>query len=203
MSRLTDTIALLYRMHDADVRALEDQLLEARKRAWATALRQEAAAHGCAKVPNAPRRDDLAELRRQSRDDARSIARTYNAEVTREIERIYADNPRANRNVYFSRLERWAAERDAWKRQQIALVADTTAAEYAREQFRRYNYTGEEQYVFAGPPPTCEDCASRFAAGIVGRTYIERYPAPRHIGCPHSWTPVRRPRLDCRDIWLG
>lgn len=203
MSKLTQTIALLYRMHDADQRKLADELLTMRKKAWATALRAEARKHGCNKTPNAPRREDLDELKRMCAEDAKSIVATWNRDVTRQIERIYEENRKSNRRTYFKRLEAWDQARRAWKLPQIALVTETTTAEYARERFRKQNYLGGQKYVFAGPPPTCEDCSRRFGAGIVTEAYIRKYPCPRHIGCPHTWEVVKVPKIKCADLWLG
>lgn len=202
-TRLTRTIALLYRMESADTETLYNQLLEARKRAWKTALELSARIHGCRQVPNAPRREDLDELKRMSREDAESITQTWNRDVIRQIEKLYEANIRGNRQYYFSNLERWNAQRNTWKLPQIALVTETTTAEYARERFRKMNYPGGQKYVFDGAPPTCKDCVRRFAAGVVDASYIRRFPTPRHINCPHTWRVLRPPRLRCDQIWLG
>ena len=203
MSRLTDTIGLLYRMADADAATLEDVLLESAKQAWLTAMAKQAKLHKCAGTPNAPRREDLAELRRITTQDAASITRTYNREVTREIERLYAANHRGNRNYYYSNLERWNAKRNLWKAAQIAITTETVVRAYAQRRFREMNYSGGERFVFSGPPPTCERCVKLFAAGIVTADYIRKHPTPVHIACPHGWKVTRPPKLDCADVWLG
>lgn len=203
MSRLTQVISLFYVMQPEDVRALDAQLLEARKRAWTAALRSEAARHGCNKAPSAPSGQDLAELKAQSADDAKSIAETYNKDVERQIEALYAENPRGNRTFYASRMEQWVAERNRWKQPQIGVTTDTTATEYARTRFRAMNYDGAVKYKFDGPATTCRDCTMRFAAGLVDEAYTRRYPCPRHVGCPHTWTVVRVPKIPCDELWLG
>lgn len=202
-TKLTQTLSLLYRMQNADVRQLENDLLESRKRAWDAALREEAARHGCTRTPSAPRRGDLAELRRQSRADAQSIAQTWNRDITREIERLYDSNPRGNRQFYFSNLERYAAERAQWKNAQIALNTETTAAEYAREQFRRLNHTGSERYRLVGAPPVCAVCARLYGLGHVAAAVVERNPMPAHLNCAHSWSVINPPRIPCEALWLG
>lgn len=202
-SKLTKTIGLLYRMQRTDVERLYRQLLEIRKVTYATALRQMAREHGCGGTPNAPRREDLAELKRMSREDAKSISATWNRDVARQIEALYEANPRGNRQYYFSNLERWNAERNRWKLPQIALVTDTTTTEYARQRFREMNYPGGEKFIFTGPPPTCPDCMERFAAGIVGEAYTRRYSCPRHIGCPHTYVALNPPQIPCNELWLG
>lgn len=203
MSQLTQTIALLYRMQGADIKSLETSLLESRKRTWLTTLQLLAREHGCTNAPRAPRQNDLSMLKYMCAEDAKSIAATWNRDVTAQIERIYAENPRANRYTYFRRLEDWSRERDAWKLPQVALVTETTTAEYAREQFRRHNYDGGEKYILEGAPPTCDDCARLYAAGEVDKAFIDHYPCPRHIGCPHFWAPVTVPKVPCGELWLG
>lgn len=202
-TRLTQTIALLYKMQPADIARLEEQLLDARKKAWSTALRNEAAAHGCNRVPNAPRREDLAELKRMCKEDAKSIAATWNRDVTREIERLFQANRRTNRYYYMKRLEAWDAARREWKLPQIALVNDTTTTEYAKRRFEKMNYDGGQLYQLTGAPPVCKFCASQFAAGLVDINHVRRYAMPAHVGCGHSWTVARRPRMTCDQIWLG
>jgi hypothetical protein len=203
MSRLTQIISLLYRRTEGERAQLERQLLEQRKRTWSTALRAEAQRHGCNKVARSPSGADLAELRRMSREDADSIIRTWNADVERQVEKLYADNPRGNRNYYARGMEAWAAQREAFKGRQIALVTETTAAEFARGRFREANYTGRERFQLTGPPPTCRECATLFAAGAVDNAFIRRHPTPVHIGCPHTWTAVRLPKINCSEMWLG
>jgi hypothetical protein len=200
---LTQVISLLYRYADDDRDTLQERLLSARKTAWESALRREAQAHGCPGVPNAPRFDDLSELKRMSREDADSIAATFNRDVEREVERLYETNPRGNRNYYTSNLERWNTARNQWKLPQVALVTDTTTTEYARQRFREMNYPSDTRYVFDGAPPTCPDCTERYAAGIVDETYTRRFPCPRHPGCPHQWVALKTPKLDCADMWRG
>lgn len=202
-TRLTRTIALLYRMTDSDVRQLEQEILDARKAAWLSAMRAEAMAAGCNRVPNAPRREDLAELKRMSKEDAKSIAATWNRDVTRQIEQLFERNRRGNRRYYFKNLEAWDAARREWKLPQIAIVTDTTTREYAKDRFRKMNYEGGLRYVFSGGVAVCRDCASRYAAGVVDESYVRRYPCPRHIGCPHTWQVVNRPRVGCDQLWLG
>ena len=202
-TQLSKTIALLYRMEDSDTEALYNQLLDARKQAWSTALRSTAQEHGCNQVPNAPRKDDLAELKRMSRADAESIAKTYNFDVEVQIERIFEETRTANRATFYKRLEDWNTQRNSWKLPQIALVTETTTTEYARTRFREANYPAGTQYVFDGPPTVCEDCTTRYAAGVVDENYTQMYPCPRHPNCPHTWRALTPPKLDCGELWLG
>lgn len=203
MSRLTSVIGLLYRMADADAANLETVLLESMKDAWTAALSRQARRHNCDKRPSPPRLQDLAELRRMAAEDAASITATYNRDVTREIERLYAANVRGNRSYYFANLERWTAQRSAWKGPQIAVTTETRVREYATRRFEQMNYDDAIKYSFVGPPPTCIRCVRLKAAGIVTAAFIQRNPAPVHIACPHQWRVVSPPKLACEDIWVG
>jgi len=200
---LTRVIGLLYSMERDDITALAGDLLERRKAAWVTALQELAREHGCrSRRPTAPRREQLKELQRQAREDARSIARTWNRDVLREIRRLYDANPRGNRRYYARNMERWADARSEWKDPQIALQTEATTRWYAQEEFRRLNGLNE-RFVFSGPPPTCEVCVRLFAAGVVDKRFVERHATPVHVNCPHEWTAVAPKQLRCKDMWLG
>lgn len=203
MSQLTQVIGLLYRMDDTQTQQLADVLLESRKQAWITTMRSMARKHNCDKTPNPPRMGDLAEYQRTSREDAASVTTTYNRDVTREIERLYAANPRGNRSYYFANLERWAAARSTWKAPSIAITTEATAREWAMRRFEAMNYGDALKYRFEGPPEVCRDCVTRAAAGIVDIAYVKKYACPRHVNCPHKWVVVNRPKLTCDEIWVG
>ncbi len=202
-TRLTQTIALLYQMEDADIRQLADQLLEARKRAWANALTDVAREHGCNRTPNAPRLQDLKELRRMCREDAANIARTYNREVSAKIDQLFDANRRGNRNYYFKNLERWVEQRNSWKLDQIALQTEVTTRSYARERFYRLNPLRGGRWRFIGPAPVCKVCARLYTLGFVDQATVDRNPAPVHIGCPHEWQQVQPQKANCAELWLG
>jgi hypothetical protein len=202
-TRLTQVISLLYSMQGADVAGLTDDLLERRKVAWSTALREQARTHRCSGQPNAPRGKDLSELKAMSAEDAKSISETWNREVQAQIEKIYAENPRANRFTYAKRLEAWAAERNVWKAPLIALTTEQQVRGYAQSRFNAMNGLRGQRYVFAGPTPTCRRCVTLFGLGIVSQSVVDRHVLPIHPGCPHSWRPIAPEALDCREIWLG
>jgi len=203
MSKLTQVISLLYSMQADDTAQLEARLLEQRKRVWTQALRDEARAHGCNGTPRAPGGGYLVDLTKLAIQDAESISTTWNRDVEKQVERIRAETPTANRFVYAHRMEQWAKERDAYKAPLIALVTETTTREMARDAFRKHNYDGNEKYVFSGPAPTCQKCVRLFAAGIVSKAFIDKHAAPVHITCPHYWKAVSPPKLKCGEMWLG
>lgn len=203
MSNLLNILALLYQLQAADIQALAAELLERRKAEWRSALTEEARRHGCnTRTGENPRLGDLEELKRMSLEDARQIAKTWNSDVSRQLQKLYADNPRGNRFYYYSNMEQWAAARAGWKNPQIAIQTAQTTRWYAQNRFRALN-TIRPRYVFAGPPPVCAVCVNEFAAGVVSERYIQRHPCPRHIGCPHEWVAARAEKIPCEDMWLG
>lgn len=205
MSRLTDIIGLFYEMQDVDVRQLEEQLLDARKRAWDLALRELAAANRCTRTPNAPSGDDLRELKQMSHDDARSIAKTYNADLGREIQRLYDANPRGNRTYYSANLEQWVERRAKWKDAQISLTTEQTTRAYAQGRFRDMNDLSGRGARFIVQPrlAVCKICTKLIGYGVVDQQTVDRNPLPAHIGCAHEWVQLSAPRIQCRDLWLG
>jgi len=203
MSRLTQTLGLLYRMADDDIRTLADEIYAMRTRSWQTAITLEARTAGCNQAVRSPGADSRLELRRASDSDAAQIARTHNRDLESQIERLYAANARGNRQYYYANLDTWSRQRSAWKRTSIALNTDVTTSEAARREFRSRNYSALLRYVFSGPPPSCADCSRRFAAGVVNQEYVDKFPCPRHINCPHSWQIVNRPRVPCSELWVG
>lgn len=196
-------MALLYKLQPEEVQAIEDDLLEQRKQAWRTALLEEARRFGCNRPPNNPSGSDLRELKAMSREDAKSIANTYNRDVERQLQKLYEANPRGNRVYYASRMEQYLSRRSAFKTQQIAMQTVMQTRAYAVQRFNAENGLRGGRYIFVGPPPVCERCVRHFAAGVVSQAYVDRHKTPIHVGCPHSWSLLTTQRLDCADIWVG
>lgn len=203
-TRLIQVLALLYQLQPEEVHAIEDDLLNQRKQAWRTALSQEAQRLGCRSAsPRDPSGKDLRELRAMSHEDATSIAKTYNQDVERQLQKLYNANVRGNRNYYISNMEVYLARRSVSKSQQIALNTVQQTRGYAVSRFHQENGLRGNLYVFVGPPPVCSICVGHFAAGVVDQRYVDRNPIPVHPGCPHEWQLQTTARLDCADIWLG
>lgn len=203
-STLLKTLALLYKMQADDQAALERDLLDRRKAAWRSALREKAREYGCTTAaPRDPSGRDLSELRAMSADDAKSIAATWNRDVERQLQRLFDANPRGNRYYYYSRMEAWAAERATWKNAQIALMTEQSTRFYAQDRFRQENGLRGVRYLFVGPAPVCEICVRHFAAGLVDEAYVRRNPAPVHIGCPHEWKEQAGGIIPCGEMWVG
>lgn len=179
------------------------QLFEQNKRIWVQAIQDEIDYCGCTGRARQASGADLEALRLMAENDARSIIATYNKDAQRKLEKLFAEAPNASKQFYIESMKAWATERALWKSLQIAMNTETQAREYARNQFRLHNYAATALYKFAGPTPVCKICVREFAAGHVTLAYIQAHAAPRHINCPHYWTLVRKPKVDCSTLWLG
>ena len=203
-TRLHSTLLLLYKMQPEEVAALSDDLLDQRKDVWKRTLARRAREYGVPGAsPNAPRGGDLTELKAMSNEDAKSIAATWERDVERQIERLFNDNPRGNRNYYISNMERWARDREQWKSVQIANVTERGTAFYAETRFRQENDVTADRYIYQGPAPVSAECVKRFGAGVVDFSYVRRHGTPAHVNCPHVWELVTTQRLDPATIWVG
>lgn len=203
MSKLLQILMLLFSMQDDDITALSAKVLDQRKQVWIDTLNEQARRYGCNRASaNPPRKNNLRDLKRMSDKDAKGIARTYNRDLERELKRLYAANPRGNRNYYYKNVNAWITRRNVWKSVQIALMTEGQTREYAKSEFYRNNDL-RGRYIFVGPPPVCDDCARLFAMGQVSETVVGRYPNPQHVNCLHAWQLVTGQRVDCRDVWVG
>lgn len=204
-SNLVRIITLLYSMQQDDINLLADRLLQQRATEWQQSISQELRRYGCSQTGQAPVGSDALELFRLSENDARSIAQTYNRELQNQVQRLYTANPRGNRNYYTSNLEKWAAKRDVYKGQQIALNTAATTRQFAQTRFRQMNGIEGGKYLFSGAPPVCAKCVSLKAKGLVTQEFVSRHPSPQHPNCPHEWVDARprRTKIDCATAWAG
>lgn len=203
MTKLTKTITLLYAYQDADITKLAGQITERRRAVWVNTLRDLARTHGCSQYPGTPKMGDAKELARQSLADAQSIAKTFNRDLNAQINRIYNENPRANRATYYKRLNEWSKKRATWKNLTIGLNTDGTARYLATTRFYEMNASLSRSFVASGPPATCKICIRIFAAGVVTRDYVSRHPLPAHLNCPHFYRSAAPVRAQCGSLWLG
>lgn len=205
MTRLLQVLSLLYRMTDREVADLENRLLTERKKAWRAAIGAEARRFGYRGPAEGPRRDDLTYLRDLCRQDARSIANTLARDVERQLNKLYAANPKGNRHYYIKHMETWMTARMEWKSRQIARQTEFTTVEYAKDRFWQMNGLRGGKFVMAGPPPVCATCVQYFAAGVVDQVYVDRHPLPAHIGCPHTWQLIRGSiqAPSAQELWVG
>lgn len=203
MTRLTDTIFLLYSHQDIDTARMTRVITERRKASWLNTLAGLAKTHGCSQFPKSVKGPDARELERQSKADAESITRTYNRELRNQIERIYKANPRSNRNAYYRQLEAWAKKRDAHKSLTIGLHTDSTARQFAQTRFYQMNPALARSFVAAGGTATCKICVRIFAAGVVDFAYTQVHPLPAHVQCPHFYKAIAPVKASCEALWLG
>ncbi len=205
LTRLLRIMRLLYRQGEAEVQAIEAELVAARKRAWMEAIRNEARRFGYSGPVNPPRFQDLEWIRRESRLDAESIVRTWNRDVENQLKRLYRQNYRGNRHYYAKHMEAWAAKRAVWKSRQISTQTEYSTMGYAQRRFWQENGLRGARYVFIGPPPVCPVCVDHFARGVVDQLFVDRNPTPIHIGCDHTWKLLKG-SVDGpppEDLWVG
>lgn len=197
-------LSLAFEFAVTDEDALTESIYQQRAEAWRSALTAEARAAGSSKTGRGPNDSDRDYLRRQSREDARSIRNTFNRDLASQINQLYDADPARARQSYVDELTAWANARAEWKDRQISNQNRSTARTYAQQRFNAENQVGEALYLFAGPPPREPICAGHFAAGLVNREYIERNPTPVHINCPHSWDKqVSQLGVALSKIWVG
>lgn len=202
-SNLVRIITLLYSMQSDDINLLADRLLQQRATEWKAAVSQELRRYGCSQTGQFPVGSDALELFRMSETDAASIANTYNRELRNQVQRLYNANPRGNRNYYTSNLEKWAARREIFKGQQIALNTAGTTRNMAQTRFRTMNNI-EGKFLFSGAPPVCIRCMRLKAMGLVSIDVVRANPTPIHLNCPHEFVPARvRGGIDCATAWTG
>lgn len=203
-SNLVRTITLLFSMQEADTVDLATQLQAQRVTEWTKAISSELRRYGCSQTGQAPAGTDAEALSQLSLADARSIAQTYNRELGNQVQRLYASNPRGNRNYYFKALETWSAKRDGYKAGQIALNTAATTRSMAQTRFREMNGV-EGRYTFGGPPAVCIRCVRLKAKGIVSLDVVKANPTPIHPNCPHEFVDIRplRSKIDCATVWTG
>lgn len=203
LDRLQRRLAAAYAMTASDEQTLAGSIMGERVYAWQKRLAELARAVGSYRPGQGPNGEDRAVLWQMSMDDAKSIVATYNAELAREIERLYAAQPDGSREYYVNALESWSGGRAQWKDRQIALMNEKTARFYAQERFREMN-RARSQYRFSGPAPVCDDCAENLAAGVVDQAHVDANPTPLHPNCPHEWTMTRlKLGVPVRDLWTG
>lgn len=203
MSVLTDTLYAAYAYDTEDTTKLLRQLNERYRATWINALQDLARTHGCNQYPPTPKGADAKYLRSLAERDAQSISNTYNKDLRREIERLYAANKKGNRTYYTSNLAKWQKKRDTWKVYQIGIATDSNARQYAFTRFYAMNTQIARMFVASGPPAVCKICLRLFAAGVVSYEFTQMNPFPAHINCPHLWKAAAPQKVECSQLWVG
>lgn len=203
-TKLLQVLALLYQTQPEEIQQIADDLMEQAKRAWRTALTEKAREYGYRGPVRDPSMGDLAYLRDLCRQDAESIAATWNKDAARQLQKLYAANPKGNRYYYAKNMEAWAKQRSEWKSRQIALNTEQQARSYAQDRFRQENGLRGGMYVLVGPPPVCGDCVDLYGRGPVNQRTVDHYRMPLHGGCDHEWKELKGPKAPPpADLWVG
>lgn len=179
------------------------QLFEINKRTWVNAIQDEIDFCGCKAAARQASGSDLETLRQMATEDTKSIVATYNRDAQRHLEKLFKEFPNAGASFFIESMKEWVAQRSTWKLVSIAFNTEARAREYARARFREMNFQDSALYKFVGPTPVCKVCVKEFAAGFVTLDYVQNHPCPRHPNCPHQWRVVRKPKVDCRKLWVG
>ncbi len=205
MPVLVDTIVSLYEFTDADIASLESTLFEQLRLAWLEQMRALAVRHGVANPTPTLQGADLERLQGKAREDALSIANTYNRELRNQVEAIYARNPGITRNEMISILESWGRKRDEYKSIQVALAIVMWAVYYGLQQFVIHNGLFNELFEAVGGTPVCPICMRIVGDGIVSYDYTVANPLPAHISCSHEYYAVNPQDLARQGvaIWVG
>lgn len=195
-------LSLAFEFAVTDEDALTESIYNQRAETWRATMSEEARAAGSNKTGRGPNGRDRDYLRRESRNDAQSIRRTFNRDLASQIHQMY-DAGLRGRGEFVIALNTWAQRRSEWKDRQITNQNRGTARAYAQERFNAEN-SGEALYLFSGPPAREPICQGHFNAGLVDRTYVKRNPCPIHINCPHTWeVQITRIGVAQGQIWVG
>ncbi len=202
---LVEAFKRLVHRDSEDVRQVAALLERKRVRVWKATMRNEAGSLGFNVTVDRLEGSSWDWIRRQSLEDARSIVRTHNRDRNRFLDKFMREHPEAGREEIAQAYEEWLRRRVGWKSRQIATQTEYSTQAEARRRFRERNKLTGAKYVFVGPPPVCEDCADKFAMGVVSWEITQKYPAPRHIGCTHQWRVLSTtaPKLKRSELWIG
>lgn len=186
-----------------EVSQYEAEIYKALVDEYSAQIGEELAVIGCSRSVNLTNPVILANLKQQAHDGAVSIVDTYNRDLAYAVQAIRTETATANRSVFLKRLDEWAAARDKWKSDQIALYSTVSARSQSVKEFVRRNKVVARAFV-SGPRPAAEpECQ----ALIDGEPYdANNLPAefPLHNWCDHGWElrDVEVP-MDCEEVWTG
>lgn len=147
---------------------------------------------------------ELATLERMARDDAASIASTYNSDLERRIAQLPADIDLATAKA---ELTRWQQERAQWKNEQISRSTQGHAADYAIDLFISRNKLGSARVIWYALPPIVANshptCIERVSAGAVPFVETRDWNRP-HPNCRHQkQTLLQEAGTITSKVWRG
>jgi hypothetical protein len=169
-----------------DEAGLRRHLLEHARRDYGAAVASEARRLGY-NVPSVRVSDPvvLRDLNDRTKFAAHSVRTTYNRDLEREIARIRAETPRANRATYAARLERWDRRRAEWKNHQISVTEMGQVVNRARGDF--YERNGIEAIARVVPrTAVCVTCAGYIGMGDMTVAEARSLELPVHVHCDHE-----------------
>jgi hypothetical protein len=204
MSRVQRLVHLAVRHDAVTTEAIRSELFTARQRSYNDEIAIQTRRAGCTGGGDLRDKGILRELNQASKDDAKSISNTYNADLAAAIRSIAADNPRANRNVYVARLRDWEADRAQTKAVSIAQYTESTARAAAFSDFVKLNSI-EGTAVLQPEEAVCPVCEGLVSRGEIPIREASLSPPPFHQNCPHYYVtlPVKIPKEDCESVWRG
>lgn len=205
LSDVQRLVHLAMRYDPTDEERIYSELLRTRRQAYESELTMQAARVGCAgrrgALGNNP---SLKALSDASKQDAQSIANTYNYDLAKAIKRIGEEVPTANRHVYASRLSAWDKERAGWKREDIAQYTESSARAQAQQDFYSFNAI-HGVAVLVPTSAVCPVCQGWIKRGEVPLREAQNHPPPYHVKCPHYWQtiPNQVAKEECPLLWMG
>ena len=198
-------VHLAMRKDVVDEDDLKTALTKQRRRAYEDEISIQLERLGCKKSGRLSGGPALSELSDLSRVDAQSIVSTYNDDLAKEIARIGAANPRANRNTYAKALKVWDEGRATSKGKQIAQYTDSTARRVANKDFFALNDVAGVATI-APSTAKCPVCAGWIARGELPLQEIVANSPPYHPNCNHYLVvlPSKKVSLQgCEELWSG
>lgn len=206
MSTIQMFIYYIMRAHEVDVALAALEVLRNRIRVYEDEMTYQAVNVGCPGLQARLRNEVIhLEFREKAKEDAMSIANTYNYDVARAIVAIGVEMPTANRYVYASRLRKYLEVREAWKDPQVAQYTDNWAKAKAQHDFYVVNRLQLGYAVLVPVVAVCPICKAMIARGRVSLAVASNTRIPFHVNCPHVWNfyPQRVLRDRCPYLWLG
>lgn len=200
-------VRLIFDYHKPEIDALRGTLYQQSVADYGLALTAEAQAAGYA-ISGVSVTDPkvLKGLGKRADYAAKSIARTHNADLRRQITRIRADVPKANRWVYSSRLEAWEKNRAAWKSSQIATTELGEVARRGKADFiDRNNLQGKARGRVSPSSAMCPLCVELVGHGSMEVDLAMSLPVPAHVGCVHYIEIVydKEGMPAANELWLA
>lgn len=186
--------------HD-DRLALQDALYQESITTYEAALTAEAERLGMASsgvyLMNA---EELAWIHARAEFAANSVTNTYNTRLVSQVAQLLKDEPKSNRDVLVSKLEKWWATRSEAQGAAVSLTETAMVAQRALEEFyTRNNISGE---CYFGGSELCERCQEIAASCPVSVAEMRDTGIP-HISCGDIWTVEAGPLPSDDQAWLG